>query len=130
MNSTNRFQLPGISQQFFLHSKVVSLASKTQNWGTRSLYLCCPVTGWISYTPRNRVPFSSSSTTRRTMVEVLQPASTLGGNKGLLMKYVNPLSWYDSHLQNNINSITWTGELNSSLDYYLKFREVQSEQPG
>jgi hypothetical protein len=47
-------------------------------WRTRSLYLCPPVTGWLSYTPRHRVPFSSPSTTRRAKVEVLQPAFTRG----------------------------------------------------
>jgi hypothetical protein len=39
------------------------------NWRTRSLYLCPPMTGWPSYIPRHRVPFSSPSTTRRAMVE-------------------------------------------------------------
>jgi hypothetical protein len=39
-------------------------------WRTRSLYLCSLVTGWPSYTPRHRVPFSSPSTTRRATVEV------------------------------------------------------------
>jgi hypothetical protein len=37
---------------------------------TRSLYLCPPVTGWPSYTPRHRIPISSPSTTRRAPVEV------------------------------------------------------------
>jgi hypothetical protein len=44
-------------------------------WRTRSPYLCPPVTGWSSYTPRHWVPFSSSPTTRRARVEVLDPAS-------------------------------------------------------
>jgi hypothetical protein len=39
-------------------------------WRTRSLYLCPPVTQWPSYTPGNRVPFSTPSTTRRVRVEV------------------------------------------------------------
>jgi hypothetical protein len=39
-------------------------------WWTRSLYLCPPVTGWPSYTPRHWVPFSSPSTTCGAMVEV------------------------------------------------------------
>jgi hypothetical protein len=39
-------------------------------WRTRSLYLCRPVTGWSSYTPRHRVPFPSPSTSRRATVEV------------------------------------------------------------
>jgi hypothetical protein len=37
---------------------------------TRFLYLCPPVTGWPSYIPRHRVPFSLLSTTRRAAVEV------------------------------------------------------------
>jgi hypothetical protein len=47
-------------------------------WRTRSPYLYPPGTGWPSYTPRHRVPFSSPFTTRRTTVEVFEPASTLG----------------------------------------------------
>jgi hypothetical protein len=39
-------------------------------WRTRSLYLCLPVTGWPSYTPRHRVPFSLSFMTSRATVEV------------------------------------------------------------
>jgi hypothetical protein len=37
-----------------------------------------PGTGWPSYTSRHWVPFSSSPTTRRAMVEVFEPASTRG----------------------------------------------------
>jgi hypothetical protein len=33
-------------------------------------------TGWLSYTPRHWVPFSSPPTTRRATVEVFEPAST------------------------------------------------------
>jgi hypothetical protein len=47
-------------------------------WRTRSLYLYPPGTGWPSYTPRHRVPFSPSSTTRRATAEVFDPASTRG----------------------------------------------------
>jgi hypothetical protein len=35
-----------------------------------------PGAGWPSYTPRDRVPFSSPPTTRRATVEVFDPAST------------------------------------------------------
>jgi hypothetical protein len=35
-------------------------------------------TGWSSYTPRHRVPFSSPATTRRATVKVFEPASTRG----------------------------------------------------
>jgi hypothetical protein len=37
------------------------------------------VTGWPSYTPRHRVPFSSPSTTCRPAVEVFLPASKRAG---------------------------------------------------
>jgi hypothetical protein len=47
-------------------------------WRARSPYLCPPGTEWPSYTPRHWVPFSSPSTTRRTTVEVFEPASTRG----------------------------------------------------
>jgi hypothetical protein len=35
------------------------------NWKARSPYLSPTVTGWPSYTPRHRLPFSSPSTTRK-----------------------------------------------------------------
>jgi hypothetical protein len=46
----------------------------------RSPYFYPPGTGWPSYTCTSRhwVPFSSPPTTRRTMVEVLEPAFTRG----------------------------------------------------
>jgi hypothetical protein len=51
----------------FLHSKP---CVQPPTWRSRSLYLCPPVTGWPSYAPRHRVPFSSPSTTRRATVGV------------------------------------------------------------
>jgi hypothetical protein len=42
----------------------------------RPPYLYPPGTGWLSYNPRNRVPFSSPPTTRRATVEELKTAST------------------------------------------------------
>jgi hypothetical protein len=39
-------------------------------WKARFLYLYPPGTGWPSYTPGHWVPFRSSFTTRRVMVEV------------------------------------------------------------
>jgi hypothetical protein len=45
-------------------------------WRARSPYLYPPGTVWLSYIPRNRVPFSPPPTTRRAKVEVLEPAST------------------------------------------------------
>jgi hypothetical protein len=47
-------------------------------WTVRTPYLCPPGTGWPSYTPRHRVPFSSPPTTRRATVEVFKPISTWG----------------------------------------------------
>jgi hypothetical protein len=47
-------------------------------WRARSAYLYPPGTGWPSYTPRHWVPFSSPLTTRRSAVEVFEPASTRG----------------------------------------------------
>jgi hypothetical protein len=43
---------------------------QSPTWRTRPLYLCPPVTGWSSYTPRHRVLFSSPSTSCRATVEV------------------------------------------------------------
>jgi hypothetical protein len=45
-------------------------------WRARCPYLYPPGTGWTSYTPRDRFPFSSPPTTRRATVEVFDPAST------------------------------------------------------
>jgi hypothetical protein len=49
-------------------------------WGVKSPYLYPPGTGWPSYTPTHCFPFSSPPTTRRSTVEVLEPASTWGYN--------------------------------------------------
>jgi hypothetical protein len=45
-------------------------------WRTTFLYLCPPVTGWPSYTPRQREPLSSPSTTRKATVKLFQFASS------------------------------------------------------
>jgi hypothetical protein len=45
-------------------------------WRASSPYLCPPGTAWPSYTIRHWVPISSPPTTRRTTVEVFEPAST------------------------------------------------------
>jgi hypothetical protein len=42
----------------------------------RSPYLYPPRTGWLGYTPRHWVPFSSPPMTRRATAEVFEPAST------------------------------------------------------
>jgi hypothetical protein len=65
-------------------------------WRARSPYLYLPGTGWRSYTPRYWVPFSSSSTTRRAMVEVFEPASTR----------VTQLQWSGNCLQDNSSART------------------------
>jgi hypothetical protein len=61
--------------QFFLHSKVTNPASNPQLGGPGPCIYAPTVTGWLSYTPRHWVPFSSPSTFRRAAVEVLKPAS-------------------------------------------------------
>jgi hypothetical protein len=45
-------------------------------WTARFPYLYIPGTGWPSYTPGHWVPFTSSLTTCRAMVEVSNPPST------------------------------------------------------
>jgi hypothetical protein len=45
-------------------------------WRARSPYLYPPGTRWPSYTPKHWIPFSSPPTTRRTTVDVFDPAST------------------------------------------------------
>jgi hypothetical protein len=59
-----------ISQQYFFYGASSSSLSPTPILEGRSLYLRLPVTRWSSYTPRERVPFSSPSTTRRTTEKV------------------------------------------------------------
>jgi hypothetical protein len=68
-----------ISQQQFIYTVRPSALRPTflpLTRRVRSLYLCPPVTGWPSYTPRHRVSFSSPPTTRRATVEAIKPAST------------------------------------------------------
>jgi hypothetical protein len=48
----------------------------TPTWRARSPYLYPPGTGWLSYTPRHWVLFSSPPATRRATVEVFDLAST------------------------------------------------------
>jgi hypothetical protein len=45
-------------------------------WRARSPFLCPPGTGWSNYIPRHWVPFSSSPTTCKAMVEVFDHTST------------------------------------------------------
>jgi hypothetical protein len=45
-------------------------------WRTRSPHLYPPVTGWPGYTPRDWLSFPSPPTTRRSTVEVFNPAFT------------------------------------------------------
>jgi hypothetical protein len=60
-------------------------------WRARSPYLYPPGTGWPSYTSRHWVPFSSPPTTRRTTVEVFEPASTRNTNSNyLLYPFITP----------------------------------------
>jgi hypothetical protein len=47
-------------------------------WRARFPYLYPPGTGWLSYTPRHRVPFLLPPTTRRVTVVVYEPAFTHG----------------------------------------------------
>jgi hypothetical protein len=65
-----RFPLFIFRNNNFLSSKVVSLASNPQPGGPGPC-ICPPVTRWPSYAPRDRVPFSSPSTTLSATVEVL-----------------------------------------------------------
>jgi hypothetical protein len=62
--------------EFHITEKGCHPCVEPPTWRTRSPYLCSPVTGWLSYTPRYRVPFSSLSTTLRAAVKLSQHAST------------------------------------------------------
>jgi hypothetical protein len=55
---------------------IVPILETPSTWRARSPYLYSPGTGWPSYTPGHRVPFSLLLTTRRATAEVLYPAST------------------------------------------------------
>jgi hypothetical protein len=65
LNYTFRFSLLWISQQYFFYRARLSTWVQLPTWLTTSLYSYPPVTGWPSYTPRHRVPFSLPSTTHR-----------------------------------------------------------------
>jgi hypothetical protein len=58
----------------------VSDSRLPQTWGSRPRIYIPPGAGWPSYTPRNRIPFSSPPTTRRATVEYSNPPP-----QGLLM---------------------------------------------
>jgi hypothetical protein len=74
------FHLFGFRSTIFFTEQGCQPCAQTPTWRTRSLYLCHPVTGWPSYTPRHRVPFSSPLTNLRATVEVFEPASTRDNN--------------------------------------------------
>jgi hypothetical protein len=60
------------------HILVSQIRDSPPTWRTRSPCLYPLGTGWPSYTPRHWVPVSSPRTTRRTTVEVFEPASSRG----------------------------------------------------
>jgi hypothetical protein len=66
----------GICNNNFLYWARSSALHPTPTWGTRSVYLCSPVTGWPSYNPRHWIAFLSSSVACRATVEVFYPVST------------------------------------------------------
>jgi hypothetical protein len=75
---TIRFHVLGFRNNNFLQSKFVSLASKYQPRGLGPVFIP-PVTGWPSYNPRHRVPFSSSSMTRRAKQIVKKIGTSICG---------------------------------------------------
>jgi hypothetical protein len=72
------FHVFGFLNSYFFTEQGRQPCLQPPTWRTRALYLYPPVTGWLSYAPRHRVPFSSLSTTRRATVAVFLPASTRG----------------------------------------------------
>jgi hypothetical protein len=67
LRSFNSLDFPAV---IFFTEQIRHLYVRPPTWRTSSLYLCLPVTGWLSYTPRHRVPFPSPSTTLIATVEV------------------------------------------------------------
>jgi hypothetical protein len=65
------FYFFGYRNNNYLPEQRIQPYAQPSIWRTRQLYLCSPVIGWPSYTPRYGVPFSSPSTTRRATVEYL-----------------------------------------------------------
>jgi hypothetical protein len=57
-------------QQYFFTQQSRQPCVQPPTWRIWSLYLCPPVTGWPSYTPRHRGHSSSPSTTRGATVVV------------------------------------------------------------
>jgi hypothetical protein len=57
------FHVFGFRNSNLFTEQVLQSCVQPPMWMTRFVYLCPPVTGWRSYTPRYLVPFSSRSTT-------------------------------------------------------------------
>jgi hypothetical protein len=92
-----------LAQSFFgpspagLVTIIYSLIFETPpTWRARSLYLYPKVTRWSSYTPRHWVPFSSPPTTRRSTVEVFEPAFTRGTVKVKVKVILRPTDCWES----------------------------------
>jgi hypothetical protein len=62
-------------------------------WRTMSPYLYPPGTGWPSYTPKHWVPFTSPPMTRKSTVEIFEPASTQSIRSLLGNDSVNSFQW-------------------------------------
>jgi hypothetical protein len=75
----------------------------------RSPYIYPLGTGWPSYAPRHRVPFSSPPTTRRATVEVFEPASTQWTLKVTpehkMCVYVRNISRSDKHFRRDARAL-------------------------
>jgi hypothetical protein len=65
------------SESLGTHDRILLSQTETPGtWRARSPYFHPQGTGWLSYTPRNWVPFSSPPTTRGVTMEAFEPAST------------------------------------------------------
>jgi hypothetical protein len=64
------FHFFGFCNNYFFTEQDQQPCVQPPTWRTRSLYFCPSITGWSSYIPIHRVPFSSHSETRRATVEV------------------------------------------------------------
>jgi hypothetical protein len=60
---------------------LLSQIRDSPTWRAMSPYLYAPETGWLGYSPRNWVPFSSPLTTHTDNAEVFDPASPQDANK-------------------------------------------------
>jgi hypothetical protein len=76
------------------HDRILLRFETPYTWRDRSPYFYLPETGWVNYTPRQGVAFSSPPMTRRAAVNVFEPGSTPRKwlRTGRILRWTQPIS--------------------------------------